>query len=131
MDDIPAAEPRKQSILNDVKKMLGLGADYTPFDAELIIFINTTIMELQQLGVRSDVPGGFHIASDRETWGDYLGPVMDLDMIQSYIYLSVQTLFDPPSLSSVLTARKELMDKYSWRIMAQVESWKEDPRYVY
>ena len=127
-EDLPIdsdPKPIKGSILNDVKKVLGLDADYTPFDADIIMHINSTIMELEQLGVRSDRQNGYLVSDSSQTWEDYLGTDANLAAVQSYLYLSVQTLFDPPSLSSVLTARQQLLEKYAWRIMVQADHRKD------
>ena len=39
------------SVLTSVKKMLGITEDYTHFDADLIMHINTVFTILTQLGV--------------------------------------------------------------------------------
>ena len=41
------------SILNTIKKMLGLDANYTTFDTDIIVHINSALMTLTQLGVGS------------------------------------------------------------------------------
>ena len=39
------------SILTSVKKLLGLPADYEAFDPDIIMYINTVLMILTQMGV--------------------------------------------------------------------------------
>ena len=39
------------SILNSIKKLLGITADYTQFDTDITIHINTIISILSQIGV--------------------------------------------------------------------------------
>ena len=39
------------SILTPVKKLLGLTEEYTAFDADLIMHINSVLMILRQMGV--------------------------------------------------------------------------------
>ena len=39
------------SILTSVKKLLGLPADYEAFDPDIIMYINTVLMILSQMGV--------------------------------------------------------------------------------
>ena len=39
------------SILTSVKKLLGLTEEYTAFDADLIMHINSVLMILRQMGV--------------------------------------------------------------------------------
>ena len=40
-----------ESILTSIKKLLGITEEYTHFDADLIIHINTVFMTLHQMGV--------------------------------------------------------------------------------
>ena len=40
-----------ESILTSIKKLLGLTEDYTAFDDQLIIHINSVILVLKQIGV--------------------------------------------------------------------------------
>lgn len=39
------------SILNSVKKMIGISSDYKVFDQDLIVHINSVFMILHQLGI--------------------------------------------------------------------------------
>ena len=50
------------SILTSVKKMLGIAEEYTHFDADLIMHINSVFMILAQLGVGPSE--GFFIEDD-------------------------------------------------------------------
>lgn len=42
------------SILNTIKKQLGITEDYTVFDSDLIVHINSVFLTLSQLGVGPD-----------------------------------------------------------------------------
>ena len=42
------------SILTSIKKMLGITDEYTQFDADIIMHINSVFMILNQLGVGPD-----------------------------------------------------------------------------
>ena len=112
-----------ESILATIKKMLGLDADYTPFDMDVIVHINSAILVLQQLGVGPDY--GFAISGYAETWGNYLTNEAMLGSVQSYIYLQVKRLFDPPSNSFVMDAIKQQIEELGWRLNAQAESMKD------
>ena len=104
------------SILNDIKKMLGLSADYTAFDQELIIFVNSVLGTLFQIGVGSEP---YSITGAEETWADYLGgtPYMSaLESVKSYVFLKVRVLFDPPASSTILQAFNDAAKEYEWRI---------------
>ena len=59
------------SILTSIKKLLGMDADYTAFDTDVIIHINTALAILCQLGVGPDK--GFRIRDDSATWQDFVG----------------------------------------------------------
>ncbi len=109
-----------ESILNSIKKMLGLDANYTPFDQELIIFINSAFARLRQLG--AGPYEGFAITGPGETWDTYLDGRLDLLNIQSYVYLHVRRIFDPPQNGFAVTAIKEEIDKLEWCINVAIES---------
>ena len=108
------------SILNTIKKMLGLDANYTAFDTDIIIHINSALMTLTQLGVGS--PSGFSITSSLATWQDFIGTATDLEAIKSFIYLKTRLAFDPPATSFVLEAIKAMINEYEWRINVQVDT---------
>ena len=50
------------SILTSIKKLLGIAEDYTHFDDDIIIHINSAFSSLNQLGVGPSY--GFHIEDD-------------------------------------------------------------------
>ena len=111
------------SILESIKTQLGLDADYTPFDAELIVHINSAIMTLEQLGV-CKTPG-FFIGSAIDIWSDLLKSDVNLAATKTYLYLQIKQVFDPPSTSFALDALKRQAEQYEWRLMVQA-----DPNYV-
>lgn len=103
-----------ESILNTIKKMLGIADDYTPFDQDIIVLINGAIMILRQLGVGPQT--GFSISNAEATWGDYLGTdEILLASVKPYIYLKTKVVFDPPTSSFVLDAMQKQIDEYEWR----------------
>ena len=93
------------SILITIKKMLGLSMDYTPFDADIIVHINSAIMTLTQMGVGPKY--GFEVVDNDETWGDFLTNGVKLSAAKTYIYLQVKMLFDPPTNSFVMDSMKK------------------------
>ena len=58
------------SILNSIKKLLGIEQDYKHFDPDLIMHINSVFVILQQLGVGT--PYGFTITGSDETWSKFM-----------------------------------------------------------
>lgn len=113
-----------ESILTSIKKLLGIAEDYTHFDDDIIIHINTVFMTLTQLGVGPT--SGFSITSNSEMWTDFLGNTMDLEAVKTYTYLKVRLLFDPPSSSSVLESMNRMISEFEWRINFQVETNKQE-----
>ena len=104
------------SILISVKKMLGIAAEYTHFDADIIIHINSVFMILNQLG--EGPKEGFSISSDVETWDEFTNDNLTIESVKSYMYLKVGLLFDPPTSSNVLEARNRLVSELEWRLNA-------------
>lgn len=113
-------DPLQESILTSVKKMLtGADPDYDIFDSDLIVHINTAIMQLRQLGVGPQY--GFKITGASQTWRDYLGDVINYEAAKSAIVLMVKNIFDPPSSSYVLESNKKIIDELQWRLLIEAE----------
>ena len=108
-----------ESILADVKKMLGITEEYTHYDVDIILHINSVFMILQQLGVGPDE--GFYIEDDTTTWFDYLKGVNNLPMVKSYMYAKVRLLFDPPASSVVMECMKQSIAEMEWRLNVSVD----------
>ena len=106
-----------ESILNSIKKLLGITAEYTNFDTDIIIHINSVFMILNQLGVGPSKC--FRIEDEYTTWDEYITEDNDLDAVKTYMYLKL--LFDPPLSSSVLEANKQLINELEWRLNVQVK----------
>lgn len=106
------------SILNSIKKFLGLDSDYDAFDTDLIVLINSALMTLNQLGVGID---GYAIAGSESIWSDFLGSRDDLEAVKMYTYLSVRLVFDPPSSGTVVGSYEKLRSEYEWRLKVRGE----------
>ena len=101
--------------------MLGLEADYTPFDQELLIHINSALFTLMQLGVGPS--SGFDVNGTEETWGDFLGDQLtQLKAVKSYIYYDVRLAWDPPSSGTVAKQFQEKHEELGWRLRHQTEA---------
>lgn len=112
-----------ESILNSIKKLLGIPADYEAFDIDIIIHINTVFVVLYELGV-GDEP--FSITDKTAVWGDFLNDSRDLELVKSYVYLKVRLMFDPPTSSSAIQAMKDLVSELEFRINILVDPRKEE-----
>ncbi|MET0786503.1 MAG: hypothetical protein ABWY25_07355 [Paenisporosarcina sp.] len=114
----------EESILNSTKKILGLDADYTPFDLDVITHINAAFSILNQLGVGPEE--GFSIDDDTAVWGDFSCPPNQLHLVKTYVYLKVRLLFDPPATSYLIEAANQQIKEYEWRLNIFRE-WALDP----
>lgn len=112
----------EESILNSLKKMLGMPSEFTAFDTDLLIHINSIFMTLHQLGVGPEEV--FRISGQSETWASFLTnsrTETDLNGVMDYMYLKLRILFDPPSSSYVLSSLERQMEEYEWRLTLQAE----------
>ena len=109
-----------ESILTSIKKLLGMTADYTHFDTDIIIHINAVFMTLHQLGVGPEE--GFKIEDNTTVWEDYIEEDDNLEAVKTYIYLKVKLVFDPPLNSAVMEANKQMIQELEWRLNVQAES---------
>lgn len=106
------------SILSDIKKLIGLTDEYDCFDTDLIIHINSAISVLKQLGVGKKA---FRITGYDECWDELLDGVEELDFVKTYIYLKCRLVFDPPTNGSVLEAIKSEIKEYEWRAAVEAD----------
>lgn len=107
-----------ESILTSIKKMLGLDEDYTHFDTDIIIHINTIFMTLQQLGVGP--PNGFTIRDKEDKWTDFID-TNQMEAVKTFVYLRVRLLFDPPTNSFLVDAMERQIREIEWRLNVQAE----------
>lgn len=107
------------SILTSIKKMLGIAEEYTPFDIDIILHINSVFMILNQLGVGPS--SVFRIEDDSATWSDFTEDKLDVEAVKSYIYLKVRLLFDPPSSSAAMESINRLISELEWRLNVAAE----------
>lgn len=107
------------SILDSVKKMLGVDLVDDSFDMELIIFINDVFSKLNQIAVG---PTTTYVIDDRlDKWTDFLLDRTDLNMVKTYMYLQVRITFDPPTNPSLLENMMKRIQEYEWRLNVQAE----------
>ena len=104
-----------ESILTSIKKLLGIAEDYTHFDADLIMHINSVFTILTQLGVGPSE--GFRIEDELATWNDFLQTESVLfDSVKSYMHLKVKLLFDPPLSGTVMESYNRMISEFEWRL---------------
>lgn len=109
----------EDSILNSIKKLLGLTSSCTDFDTDIIIHINTVLMNLSQLGI--NVLKGFTVKDTTQVWSELIQDEDLVESIKTYMYLKVKMVFDPPLSSSVMEANAETIKELEWRLTVQVD----------
>lgn len=102
------------SILNDIKKVLGVSEDDTSFDVDIILHINSVFSTVNQMGVGPDE--GFSITDSSDGWEDFVTDPIGLGFLRSYFYLKVRMLFDPPTTSFLLDAYNKQIAEFEGRI---------------
>lgn len=107
------------SILNSVKKVLGIDPSYDAFDIDITMHINSVFLSLQQLGVGP--PEGYFITDGSNQWSEFLGTNPLLNAAQSYIYLKVRSIFDPPAVASAQASLDRMAAELEWRLMVAVD----------
>lgn len=101
------------SILESIKKLLGIPKEYEAFDADVIMHINTAFAILNQLGLGPE--GGYGIEGYDEVWDDYIVSY-NMSMIKTFIYLKVRLAFDPPSSTALIESMQRTLDELTWRL---------------
>lgn len=109
------------SILNSVKKNIGLDETYKEFDPDIIMHINTVFDILGQLGVGPEE--GFQIEDDSSVWKDFLPDrkTKRFNLVKTYMYAKVRLMFDPPQTSSLLNALTETVKELESRISYEAD----------
>lgn len=109
------------SILTSIKKNLGIEEDYTEFDPDIIMAINTALNVLTQIGVGPK--DGFQIEDSSASWNDFLNYhcYKKLNMVKTYVTARVRLIFDPPQMTSVIECLKETCRELESRLNYEVD----------
>lgn len=112
------------SILDSVKKSIGIDKEYVAFDPDIIMHINSVLATLNQLGLGPNE--GFSIEDNSSNWEDFIGSDPRYNSVKTYVFLKVRTLFDPPTASHLMTAMNEQIREFEWRIqvLREEDKWK-------
>lgn len=104
-----------ESILTSVKKLLGIDENYTHFDPDLIMHINSVFSILTQMGIGPT--NGFSITGSDEKWGNFITENPNkFSLVKSYMHLKVKLLFDPPLGSAVIESINRQISEFEWRL---------------
>lgn len=107
------------SILDSIKKLIGIPSEVTEFDTDILIHINSVFSILTQLGVGPS--SGFSIEDSSAEWSDFIGDDARLSDVKSFVYLKTRLLFDPPASSAAMDAMNRMASELEWRINVSVD----------
>lgn len=108
------------SILNSVKKLLGISEEYDAFDQDVIMCINSVFTILTQMGVGPE--NGFSISDSSATWDDYFSDEPHVEAVKNYVGAKVRMMFDPPTSSSMMQALTNVISELEWRLNVQCDN---------
>ena len=107
---------KMESILDSIKKLLGIQPEYRAFDEDLIIHINTVFIILNQLSIGPEE--GFMIVDGSESWDDFVKGINET-MVKTYIYLKVRLMFDPPTSGVLVESMNSMISELEWRLLLE------------
>ena len=107
------------SILNSIKKLLGISPNDDGFDNEVKDLINAEFLTLLQLGIGPEA--GFSINGPDDVWNSYTDNAHLQDAVRQFIYLRVRLIFDPPASSTVAEAINNRISELTLRLNIQAE----------
>lgn len=110
----------EESILISTKKVLGLLQDYSVFDSDITLHINSALSILNQLGLGPEQ--GFVVEDESSKWEDLGLPDNQLGLTKTYVFLKARMLFDPPGTSYLIEATSNQLKEYEWRLAAFKET---------
>lgn len=107
------------SILNSIKKLLGIPIEQEHFDTDVIMHINSAFSDLWELGVGPEE--AVKITNDNDSWELFTQEATNYENVKEYVYISVKLIFDPPLSSSVLAAYERKLKELEWRLTVKAE----------
>lgn len=102
------------SILNTVKKLIGVDGSDTSFDIDLIIHINSIFANLHQMGVGPKDP--LIIRDSTAVWEDFTEDNNRIEQVKTYVYAKVKCIFDPPTSSIQKDAFDRMATELEYRL---------------
>lgn len=110
------------SILTSIRELIGLIDDENSFDEDLVVYINTALAVVYQLGVGKR---DFVITGPDETWDMFETDQHKQNLIKQYVYLKVRYMFDPPANSFTQESIKSQFQELEWRLNISAEGNKD------
>lgn len=108
-----------ESILTETKKIVGMAEEYTAFDVDMILFINSALStaELAGAGLTTKIS----ISSKEDTWEELGLDENNLSMLKNYVYLKAKLMFDPPQTSFAIEAIERQIEGFEYKMRTNAE----------
>ena len=108
-----------ESILTSIKLLLGITEEYTHYDQQIIMHINSVFQVLRRLGVGP--AEGFKITNASEKWSDFI-PEGNYEDLKTYMHLKVQLIFNPPDSSAHMESMKQLINEFEFQLNLRADN---------
>ena len=103
------------SILNSVKKQIGIHETDDSFDPDIIMAINTVFVILNRVGVGPSK--GFSIKDQNSIWADFISEDdVNFEAVKTYVGAKARFIFDPPTSSVAIDALEKSIKEIEWRL---------------
>lgn len=113
------------SILTSIKKLLNLPEDYTDFDEDIVLHINSALDTIQQLGVGP--LEHYEIENKDNKWSEFIGDVKFINFVKTAVFLDVRLVFDPPATSFQIDSFQKRLEQLHWRLRVQADKTRPVP----
>ena len=101
------------SILNDVKKIIGISDMNPDFDTDIVLAINANLVAFRQMGFGKE---NFAVVDQTETWNDLLqDDELDLHNVKIWLAFKTKMMFDPPASGAYAESMKAAIAECEWR----------------
>ena len=106
------------TILSDVKRMLGIQLEVDEFDIDITSHVNSAFFTLNQLGIGPNTP---FIMDSTTEWSSF-ETIVPKSIVLDYLYLKTKLVFDPPTASNILEAYKDRVSELEFRMNIMVDN---------
>lgn len=107
----------EDSILTSVKKLVGVSAESTSFDLDVLTAVNSALAGLHQLGVIDQMI----VEDDGPKWSDLQLGDASVSLARTYVTIKTMMFFDPPQTSYLIEARNQQLGEIEYRLVVQKE----------
>lgn len=112
------SESVSETILSDVKQMLGIQPEVDEFNIDVTSHVNGAFFTLNQLGIGPSTP--FVIDATTE-WSSF-ETIVPKNVVLDYLYLKTKLIFDPPTASNIYEAYKDRIAELEFRMNIMVDN---------